>query len=193
VLQCLPRLFPRDHARFEAGNNAVGHNLIEVEFRCVFPRWLFAHRRVLLVSAFLAVACDIHAEGLLAKAGGSKCKVEGYPPLLKRSASESGKGEDLHERSAEDWGHPLRARGQSLRRCVRTLVVRIARGTNCASEGLAAGCFCEVENLPRRGCGRHFSGRRSDGVASFSTRIRGEGSHCQFVFGVPGTVLGSRR
>ena len=53
----------------------------------------------------------IHAERLLAKAGGSKCKVEGYPPPSKRSASESGKGEGLHKRSAEDWGDPLTPRG----------------------------------------------------------------------------------
>jgi len=32
---------------------------------------------------------------------------EGYLPPLKRS----GEGEGLHKRSAEAWGHPLRARG----------------------------------------------------------------------------------
>jgi len=38
----------------------------------------------------------------------------GVSPPLERSNSESGKGEGLHKRSAEDWGNPLRARGAEL-------------------------------------------------------------------------------
>jgi len=52
----------------------------------------------------------IHAERLLAKAVGSKCKGKGISTLgTKRSGS--GKGEGLHKRSAEALGNPLRARG----------------------------------------------------------------------------------
>jgi hypothetical protein len=45
----------------------------------------------------------------LAKAGGSKCKAEGYPhPWNEVERAERSGG--LHKRSAEDWGDGLRAR-----------------------------------------------------------------------------------
>ena len=61
----------------------------------------------------VAVACDIHAERHLAKAGGSKRKLRGIPTLATEQggverAERSG---GLHKRSAEDWGSGLRARG----------------------------------------------------------------------------------
>jgi hypothetical protein len=64
----------------------------------------------------VAVACDIHAERHLAKAGGSNCKLRGIPTLATEQggverAERSG---GLHKRSAEDWGHGLRARGAEL-------------------------------------------------------------------------------
>jgi len=64
----------------------------------------------------VAVACDIHAECHLAKAGGSNCKLRGFPTLvteqgLVERAKRSG---GLHKRSAEDWGNGLRARGAEL-------------------------------------------------------------------------------
>ena len=59
----------------------------------------------------------LHAERLLAKAGGSKCKERGITHSC--SASEAGaeraeRSEGLHKRSAEAWGHPLWARGAEL-------------------------------------------------------------------------------
>jgi hypothetical protein len=51
----------------------------------------------------LAVACDLHAERHLAKAGGSNCKVRGDFPPLKRSEA----GVERAERSAEARGKPL--------------------------------------------------------------------------------------
>jgi hypothetical protein len=45
----------------------------------------------------------------LAKAGGSKCKAQGYPhPWNDVERAERSGG--LHKRSAEDWGEGLRAR-----------------------------------------------------------------------------------
>src|SRR5579862_3263330 len=79
-MRALPGLLPRDNASFEALNNAVGNDLVDVG-PCG-SGGCFAHACVLLVFAVafvVAVACDIHAERHLAKAGGSKCKVEGYP------------------------------------------------------------------------------------------------------------------
>src|SRR6267154_4711945 len=67
--------------------------------------------RLLLVCA---VACDIHAERLLAKAGGSKRKLRGIPALGTRATAEVERAKrsgGLHKRSAEDWGRGLRARG----------------------------------------------------------------------------------
>ena len=65
------------------------------------------------VAVVVAVACDIHAERHLAKAGGSNCKLRGIPTLATEQggverAERSG---GLHKRSAEDWGNGLRARG----------------------------------------------------------------------------------
>ena len=59
----------------------------------------------------------IHAERLLAKAGGSKLQGEGDLPPLKRSEAGVERAErsgGLHKRSAEAWGNPLRARGAEL-------------------------------------------------------------------------------
>ena len=56
------------------------------------------------------MACDIHAERHLAKAGGSKRKLRGIPTLVTEQGG-SGKGgavaRGLHKRSAEDWGKRL--------------------------------------------------------------------------------------
>ena len=51
----------------------------------------------------------IHAERLLAKVGGSKCKPRGLPTLaMQRSVMERAeRSGGLHKRSAEDWGSPL--------------------------------------------------------------------------------------
>ena len=61
----------------------------------------------------VAVACDIHAERHLAKAGGSKRKLRGIPTLGAKPRR-SGKGEAMAEvctsDSAEDWGNGLCAR-----------------------------------------------------------------------------------
>src|SRR5580692_1247264 len=89
-------------------NNAVGNNLVDV-----VPGGgggCSAHGCFLLVFAVavvVAVACDIHAERHLAKAGGSKRKLRDTPwvsPPLKRRRW-SGKGGaisgGLHKRSAE--------------------------------------------------------------------------------------------
>ena len=79
--------------------------------------WLFAHACFLLVFAVafvVAVACDIHAERHLAKAGGSKRKGRGisHPWSEAKARVERAKRSGgLHKRSAEDWGNPLRARG----------------------------------------------------------------------------------
>jgi len=64
----------------------------------------------------VAVACDIHAERHLAKAGGSNCKLRGIPTLVtKQGGVERAKRSGgLHKRSAEDWGNGLRARGAEL-------------------------------------------------------------------------------
>ena len=58
----------------------------------------------------------IHAERLLAKAGGSNCKERGISHL-ERSAAGVERAEQsagLHKRSAEAWGNSLRARGAEL-------------------------------------------------------------------------------
>ena len=47
----------------------------------------------------------LHAERLLAKAGGSNCKPRGIPTLERSGRAERSGG--LHKRSAEDWGSPL--------------------------------------------------------------------------------------
>jgi hypothetical protein len=63
---------------------------------------------------FCAVACDIHAGRLLAKAGGSKRKLRGIPTLGTRATAEVERAKrsgGLHKRSGEDWGRGLRARG----------------------------------------------------------------------------------
>src|SRR5579859_8045155 len=74
---------------------------------------MLASSLFLLLLFAVAVACDIHAERHLAKAGGSKCKLRGIPTLGAKPRR-SGKGEGLHKRSAEDWGNGLRARGAEL-------------------------------------------------------------------------------
>src|SRR6202035_4696210 len=53
----------------------------------------------LLLPVVLAVACDIHAERHLAKAGGSNCKLRGLPTLVTEQGA-SGKGE-AQRRSAQ--------------------------------------------------------------------------------------------
>jgi hypothetical protein len=85
-------------------NNAVGNNLVDV-----VPGGgggCSAHGCFLLVFAVavvVAVACDIHAERHLAKAGGSKRKLRDTPwvsPPLKRSKVER-KGRSDKRRSAQ--------------------------------------------------------------------------------------------
>ena len=59
----------------------------------------------------------IHAERLLAKAGGSKRKGRGISHPWKLSevgVERAARSEGLHKRSAEAWGNPLRARGAEL-------------------------------------------------------------------------------
>jgi hypothetical protein len=86
--------------------------------------------RLSLAFAFHAVrGMYLHAERLLAKAGGSKCKERGITHSC--SASEAGakraeRSGGLHKRSAEAWGDSLRARGGGaalskarLRHCLR--------------------------------------------------------------------------
>ena len=74
-----------------------------------------------------AAACDIHAERLLAKVGGSKLQGEGDLPPLKRSEAGVERAErsgGLHKRSAEAWGNPLRARGAELLSVLSTSVTK---------------------------------------------------------------------
>jgi len=58
----------------------------------------------------------IHAERLLAKAGGSNCKGRGLShPWNEAQREWKGRAKrGLHKRSAEAWGYPLRARGAEL-------------------------------------------------------------------------------
>jgi hypothetical protein len=59
----------------------------------------------------------IHAERLLAKAGGSNCKGRGISHPWNEATAGVERAErsgGLHERSAEAWGNPLRARGAEL-------------------------------------------------------------------------------
>src|SRR5580698_545259 len=70
-----------------------------------------------LLLPFWCAACDIHAERLLAKAGGSNCKGRGITHPWDWSEAGVERAErsgGLHKRSAEAWGHPLRARGAKL-------------------------------------------------------------------------------
>jgi hypothetical protein len=56
----------------------------------------------------------IHAERLLAKAEGSKCKGSGISHPWNEAVAGVERAEQsggLHKRSAEAWGNPLRARG----------------------------------------------------------------------------------
>jgi hypothetical protein len=81
------------------------------------------------VAVVVAVACDIHAERHLAKAGGSNCKLRGLPTLVMEQgvverAKRSG---GLHKRSAEDWGHGLWARGAELLSVLSTCVTKQTR------------------------------------------------------------------
>ena len=80
-MRTLPGLLPRDNASLEALNDAVGNDLVDVG---PWGGGCFAHACFLLVFAVafvVAVACDIHAERHLAKAGGSKRKLRGIPTL----------------------------------------------------------------------------------------------------------------
>jgi hypothetical protein len=59
----------------------------------------------------------IHAERLLAKAGGSKCKGSGISHPWNEAIAGVERAErsgGLHKRSAEAWGNSLRARGAEL-------------------------------------------------------------------------------
>jgi len=58
----------------------------------------------------------LHAERLLAKAGGSNCKGRGLShPWNEAKREWKGRAtRGLHKRSAEAWGYPLRARGAEL-------------------------------------------------------------------------------
>jgi len=91
--------------------------------------------------AFLAVACDIHAERHLAKAGGSKRKGRGiaHPwneaiARVERAKRSGG----LHKRSAEDWGNPLRARGAELPLGALAVASAMARPVLLAGVAIAA-------------------------------------------------------
>jgi hypothetical protein len=83
-------------------------------FAAVVAFLLIGASSLYLLLLFCAVACDIHAERLLAKAGGSKRKLRGIPTLRTRATAgveRAKRSGGLHKRSAEDWGHGLRARG----------------------------------------------------------------------------------
>jgi hypothetical protein len=93
-------VFPTDYTGPEDYDDAVGDDLVNVGFSG--SGCFLAHRYFLpvLAVAFCAVACDIHAERLLAKAGGSKRKLRGIPTLRNESDSGGGKGE-AERRSAQ--------------------------------------------------------------------------------------------
>jgi hypothetical protein len=57
-----------------------------------------------------------HLLSPLAKAGGSNCKLRGLPTLVTEQGAveKAERSGGLHKRSAEDWGHGLRARGAEL-------------------------------------------------------------------------------
>jgi hypothetical protein len=72
----------------------------------------------------------IHAERLLAKAGGSKCKGRGISHPWNEATAGVERAErsgGLHKRSAEAWGNPLRARGAEPLSVLRTCVTKQTR------------------------------------------------------------------
>ena len=81
----------------------------------------------------------IHAERLLAKAGGSKRKGRGISHPWKLSevgVERAARSEGLHKRSAEAWGNPLRARGAELAdQGVIPIEVVTDTGSKAPSEG----------------------------------------------------------
>ena len=104
----------------------------------------------------VAVACDIHAERHLAKAGGSKRKLRGIPTLV---TEQSGVGRakrsgGLHKRSAEDWGNPLRARGAELPLAALAFAVASARARPVLFAGVVVAALrvgVAGRNRPARG------------------------------------------
>jgi hypothetical protein len=100
----------------------------------------------------VAVACDIHAERHLAKAGGSKRKLRGIPTLGTRAEAASGKG-GAKRRSAQANRVPAGRSfpvGWEARKIGETACGR-GRGSAPLGEDVAFACFsgaCGVS--PRR-------------------------------------------
>jgi hypothetical protein len=142
--------------------DAVSNDLVDVGLwggGCCLVHGCFL--LVVAVASVVALACDIHAERHLAKAGVASCRGRGLPTLGEEAKPErKGRSEaEVCTSEARKIGEaPCGAR--SGQRPLARLVYRARRGTRM-------NCFWGVAGYPRRGgdgrVGRFFSPAHSAG------------------------------